>query len=331
MREDRANSGSLRRPHTVAVLLLDPVVGFDATIPSLVFGEATDDEGNPLYRVVTCSLDAGPVSATAGYSIVAAAGPEALATADTVILPGTKYRAARSGGELGPALAAALATVPTGARMVSICTGAFVLAAAGVFDGRRATTHWRYADDFRRLFPAVELDETVLFVDEGPVLSSAGLAAGIDLCLHIVRRDHGATVANRVARYCVVPPWREGGQAQFIEHHVPESDDLSTAATRAWALTRLAEPLGVAALASHARMSPRTFSRRFRAETGLSPGAWLRDRRIDLARELLESADIPVDEVAQRSGLGSPDNLRHHMRRGLGMSPSAYRRTFADR
>ncbi|MGW0003076.1 GlxA family transcriptional regulator [Nocardia grenadensis] len=328
MRENHANGSSLRRPHTVAVLLLDPVVGFDATIPSLVFGEATDDDGNPLYRVVTCSLDTGPVPATAGYSMVAAAGPEVLATADTVIVPGTKYRAARSGGELGTALAAALDTVPADARMVSICTGAFVLAAAGAFDGRRATTHWRYADDFRRLFPAVELDETVLFVDEGEVLSSAGLAAGIDLCLHIIRRDHGATVANRSARYCVVPPWREGGQAQFIEHRTPGPDDLSTAATRAWALTRLAEPLSVAVLATHAQMSPRTFSRRFRAETGLSPGAWLRDRRIDLARELLESADIPVDEVAEQSGLGSPDNLRHHMRRGLGMSPSAYRKTF---
>ncbi|MEU4311566.1 helix-turn-helix domain-containing protein [Nocardia sp. NPDC024068] len=316
------------RRHRIAVLLLEPAIGFDATIPPLLFGEATDDGGGPLYEVVLCALEPGPVRTTSGYSLVATAGAEALAGADTVIVPGTQFAPARREGLLDPELATALATVPAGTRMVSICTGAFVLAAAGMLDGRRATTHWQYADAFRRLFPAVELDETVLFVDEGALLSSAGLAAGIDLCLHIIRRDHGATVANRVARHCVVPAWREGGQAQFIEHHIPEYDDRSTAAARAWALTHLADPLSVAVLAAQARMSPRTFSRRFQAETGVSPGAWLRDRRIQRARELLESADIPVDAVAAMSGLGSPDNLRHHLRRSLGMSPSAYRRTF---
>lgn len=317
-----------RGRHVVAVLMLEPVVGFDATIPPMVFGEAAAEDGTPLYEVVTCALDLGPVRGTSGYSLVAERGVEALAVADTVIVPGTKFPPARSEGRLTDEVAAALATVPAGARMVSICTGAFVLAAAGVFDDRRATTHWRYAEDFRRLFPAVDLDETVLFVDEGTVLSSAGLAAGIDLCLHMIRRDHGAAVANRVARHCVVPPWREGGQAQFIEYHVPDHDDRSTAAVRAWALEHLAEPLSVAVLAARARMSPRTFARRFQAETGMSPGAWIRDRRVDRARELLESADLPVDVVAEMSGLGSPDNLRHHMRRGLGMSPSAYRKTF---
>jgi transcriptional regulator GlxA family with amidase domain len=329
MHENHATNGERPRPHRVAVLLLEPVVGFDATIPPLVFGQATDDHGTPLYEVVTCALEPGPVRATSGYSLVAEASADVLASAGTVIVPGTKLLSARHTGELTAEVAAALATIPAGARTVSICTGAFVLAAAGLFDGHRATTHWRYADDFRRLFPAVDLDESVLFVDEGNLLSSAGLAAGIDLCLHIIRRDHGATVANRVARYCVVPPWREGGQAQFIEHHVPDHDERSTAATRAWALAHLAEPLNVSVLAARARMSPRTFSRRFRAETGISPGAWIRDRRIDRARELLESADLSVDEVAEISGLGSPDNLRHHMRRGLGMSPSAYRKTFA--
>ncbi|MEU1981697.1 helix-turn-helix domain-containing protein [Nocardia sp. NPDC019395] len=330
MHENHATNGRRRttRPHLVAVLLLEPVVGFDATIPPLVFGQATDDDGTPLYRVVTCALEPGPVRATSGYSLVAESGVDVLASADTVIVPGTQFPPARSAGELTAEVAAALATIPVTARTVSICTGAFVLAAAGVFDGHHATTHWRYADDFRRLFPAVELDETVLFVDEGNLLSSAGLAAGIDLCLHIIRRDHGAAVANRAARHCVVPPWREGGQAQFIEHHVPDHDERSTAAARAWALAHLSEPLNVPVLAAQARMSPRTFSRRFRAETGVSPGAWIRDRRVDRARELLESADLSVDEVAEISGLGSPDNLRHHMRRGLGMSPSAYRKTF---
>ncbi|HLS75688.1 MAG TPA: helix-turn-helix domain-containing protein [Nocardia sp.] len=317
------------RRHRVVVLLLEPVVGFDATIPPLVFGEVTDDDGEPLYEVVTCSLRTGPMRTTGGYGLVAERGVEALAEADTVIVPGTRFPPARREGRVTEEVAAALASIPAGARLVSICTGAFVLAAAGLLDGRRATTHWRYAEDFRRLFPSVDLDETVLFVDEGTLLSSAGLAAGIDLCLHMIRRDHGAAVANRIARYCVVPPWREGGQAQFIEHHVPEHDERSTAAVRAWALEHLAEPLSVAVLAARARMSPRTLARRFQAETGMSPGAWIRDRRVDRARELLESGDLPVDVVAEMSGLGSPDNLRHHMRRGLGMSPSAYRRTFA--
>ncbi|WP_067857396.1 GlxA family transcriptional regulator [Nocardia shimofusensis] len=320
--------GAASRRHVVAVLLLEPVVGFDATIPPMVFGAAVAEDGMPLYEVVTCALEPGPVRGTAGYSLVAERGVEALAVADTVIVPGTRFPPARNEGRLTDEVAAALAAIPAGSRIVSICTGAFVLAAAGFFDGRRATTHWRYADDFRGLFPKVDLDETVLFVDEGSLLSSAGLAAGIDLCLHMIRRDHGAAVANRVARHCVVPPWREGGQAQFIEHHVPDHDDRSTAAVRAWALEHLAEPLSVAVLAARARMSPRTFARRFQAETGMSPGAWIRDRRVDRARELLESADLPVDVVAEMSGLGSPDNLRHHMRRGLGMSPSAYRKAF---
>lgn len=311
------------------VLWLPPIVGFDATMPSLLFGQAVDADGEPLYDVITCSLDAGPVESTTGYQMVAASGPEVLATADTVIVPGTRSEPARSTGVLSEAQAAALSTIRPGARVVSICTGAFVVAAAGLFDGRRATTHWRQAGAFRRLFPTIGLDESVLFVDEGQVLSSAGLAAGIDLCLHIIRRDHGARVANAVARYCVVPPWREGGQAQFIERQVPETDERSTAATRAWAAAHLTEPLSVAQLAAHAGMSARTFSRRCREETGLSPGAWVLRQRTAYARELLETQALSVDAVSERAGLGSADNLRHHLRRELGMSPSAYRKTFA--
>jgi len=211
---------------------------------------------------------------------------------------------------------------------VSICTGAFVLAAAGLLDGRPATTHWRFADDLRRLHPLVRVDENVLFVDDGDVLSSAGLAAGIDLCLHIIRSDHGAQVANTVARYCVVPPWREGGQAQFIDRQVPAPDHYSTAPTREWALQHLDEELTVPRLARHAKMSARTFNRRFREETGQAPGTWIRNRRIDLARQLLEARDHSVDEVARLSGLGSGGNLRHHLRRGVGMSPSSYRKVY---
>lgn len=315
--------------HRVVVLLLDQVVGFDAGIAPLLFGAAAGADGVPLYEVLVCGLSREPVATTNGYSIVPGAGPEVLATADTVVVPGTRYRPARRDGVLEPGVAAALAAIRPGARIVSICTGAFVLAAAGLLDGRRATTHWRFADDLRTLHPEVVVDENVLFVDDGDVLSSAGLAAGIDLCLHIIRNDHGASVANDVARYCVVPPWREGGQAQFIDRHKPSGDSYaSTAKTRQWALDHLDEPLSIGQLARRARMSERTFCRRFREETGQSPGGWVRSRRVELARELLETHDLPIDEVARRAGLGSGANLRHHLRRGLGMSPSSYRKVF---
>jgi transcriptional regulator GlxA family with amidase domain len=314
--------------HRVAVLLLPPVVGFDATIPPTLFGNAVDAEGNALYDVVSCGLTPGPVMSTTGFDLVAAAGPEVLATADTVVIGGTRYPPARVDGVLPEEATAAMALIRPGTRLVSICTGAFVLAAAGLLDGRPATTHWKFADALRRLHPDVRVDENVLFVDDGDVLTSAGLAAGIDLCLHIIRSDHGAQVANAVARYCVVPPWREGGQAQFIDRQVPEPDQYSTAPTREWALQHLDEELTVQRLARHTKMSPRTFNRRFREETGQSPGVWVRDRRIDRARELLESRDLPIDEVARLSGLGSGGNLRHHLRRGVGMSPSSYRKVY---
>lgn len=314
--------------HRIAVLLLPPVVGFDATIAPTLFTNATDAAGNALYEVTTCALSREPVAATNGFAMLAAAGPEALATADTVVIPGTRYAPARRDGVLDPEVTAALSTIRPGTRLVSICTGAFVLAAAGLLDGRPATTHWKFADDLRRLRPQVLVDENVLFVDDGDLLTSAGLAAGIDLCLHIIRSDHGTNVANAVARYCVVPPWREGGQAQFIDRQIPATDHYSTAATRAWAVQHLDQELTVERLARHAKMSARTFNRRFREETGQAPGTWIRSRRIDHARELLESKDLSVDEVARLSGLGSGGNLRHHLRRGIGMSPSSYRRVY---
>ncbi|MDA2892300.1 helix-turn-helix domain-containing protein [Mycolicibacterium sp. BiH015] len=295
----------------------------------MLFGAATGADAAPLYDVVTCGLTRDPVQATTGFAMTPAAGPEALADADTVVIPGTRYPPARNDARLDPEVAAALATIRPTARTVSICTGAFVLAAAGMLDGRPATTHWQHADALRALYPRVLVDENVLFVDDGDILTSAGLAAGIDLCLHIIRADHGTQVANAVARYCVVPPWREGGQAQFIESQMPAPDFASTSATRRWAGENLAEPLTIRQLAQHAGMSPRTFIRRFREETGQPPGEWVRQRRIDRARELLEGYDLSVDEVARLSGLGSGGNLRHHLRRGLGMSPSSYRKVFA--
>jgi transcriptional regulator GlxA family with amidase domain len=314
--------------HRVAVLLLPPVVGFDATIAPTLFSSATDADGNALYEVVTCGLTDGPVAATSGFDIVPGEGVDTLAVADTVVIPGTRYPSARIDGVLSAEVSAALALIRPGTRLVSICTGAFVLAAAGLLDGRPATTHWKFADAMRRMHPEVLVDENVLFVDDGDILTSAGLAAGIDLCLHIIRRDHGAHVANAVARYCVVPPWREGGQAQFIDRHVPTPDHHSTATTREWALGHLDDELTVQRLARHAKMSARTFNRRFREETGESPGAWIRSRRVDRARELLESRDLPIDEVARLSGLGTGGNLRHHLRRGVGMSPSSYRKVY---
>ncbi|MET0897263.1 MAG: helix-turn-helix domain-containing protein [Mycobacterium sp.] len=314
--------------HNIAVLLLPPVIGFDAAIAPTLFGAAVDADGAPLYDVVTCALQRELVPSTTGFDVLPQAGIDALATADTIVIPGTRYPAARIDGVLPPELLAALSSRRSGTRLVSICTGAFVLAAAGLLDGRPAATHWQHAEHLRELHPQVRVDENVLFVDDGDILTSAGLAAGIDLCLHIIRNDHGAQVANTVARYCVVPPWREGGQAQFIESHLPEQDEASTARARAWACRNLDEPLTIDQLARQAGMSPRTFNRRFREETGESPGGWVRARRVDRARELLEQRDLPIDEIARLSGLGTGANLRHHLRRGLGMSPSSYRKVF---
>ncbi|TDQ04067.1 AraC family transcriptional regulator with amidase-like domain [Labedaea rhizosphaerae] len=315
-------------PHKVAVLALDEVIGYDLAIPPQILGEAHDDDGNPLYDVRVCGLTTQPHRVSAGYWITPDHGPEALADADSVIIPGTKIVGPRREGTLPDDLRAALATIPPHARIMSICTGAFVLGAAGILDDRPATTHWAYIEEFRALYPKVHIDESVLFVDDGDVLTAAGLSAGVDLCLHVVRLDHGSDVANRVARHCVVPPWREGGQSQFIEQTVPDPGSDGTAPTRAWALRRLGEPLDLAAMAEHARMSVRTFSRRFRAETGLSPGAWLIRERVRHARHLLESTDLPVDRVAETAGLGSAASLRQHMRAELGVAPTAYRRTF---
>jgi transcriptional regulator GlxA family with amidase domain len=211
---------------------------------------------------------------------------------------------------------------------MSICTGAFVLAAEGLLDGRPATTHWAWADQFRRLYPDVELRPDVLFVDDGDVLTSAGVGAGIDLCLHAIRNDFGSDVANRTARRCVVPPWRDGGQSQFIERPVPVTGDTGTAATRAWALQRLDEPLDLRSLARHARMSVRTFTRRFREETGSSPAEWLALQRVEHARRLLETTDLPIDAVARRAGFGTAVSLRQRLHATIGVAPSAYRRTF---
>jgi transcriptional regulator GlxA family with amidase domain len=255
-------------------------------------------------------------------------GLEALESADTIVVPSLRSGAVLTDGTLGPDVAKALIAATGHARVMSICTGAFVLAAAGLLDDRPAATHWGYTGSFRRLFPRVRLDPDVLFVDDGELLTSAGGGAGIDLCLHVVRRDHGSKVANRAARACVVAPWREGGQSQFIERPVPQASTASTGPTRAWALERLDQPLDLAAMARHARMSVRTFTRRFRGETGVSPAQWLIQRRIERAEYLLENTDLPVDRVAADAGFGTAAALRVRLHAAIGVSPSTYRRTF---
>ena len=318
-------AGSL--PHEVAVLALETTVAFELGLPHAFLGGAVDADGHPLYRVRVASVDGGPVRTSAGYLVLPDHDLSLLEIADTVVVPGV-YGGPQMGGTLSPALVDALTRAAGHARMVSICTGAFVLAAAGLLDGRPATTHWMHAAAFTGFFPQVHLDPNVLFVDDGDVLTSAGNAAGIDLLLHVVRRDHGSDVATSVARRRVVSPWRDGGQSQFIERPLPDADGTGTADTRAWALTRLGEPLTLAELAGHARMSVRTFTRRFRQETGLSPQRWLTQQRVALARHLLESSDTPVERVATEAGFGTTASLRQHLHAAIGVAPLTYRRTF---
>ncbi|MFC4908306.1 GlxA family transcriptional regulator [Actinomadura gamaensis] len=318
-------------PHRIAVLALDEVYAFELGIPGRIFDSAAADDG-PLYEVRVCTLDGRGVRTSAGFTLQPDHDAGALEWADTVIVPAPQRSPAVSEGVLAPAAGELLrAAAERGARLVSICTGAFVLAAAGLLDGRPATTHWAFTEHFHRLFPGVRLEPNVLFVDDGEILTSAGAAAGIDLCLHLVRRDHGSEAANRAARGCVVPPWREGGQAQFIERPVPVAADTTTAPAREWALAHLGEPMGLAVLADRAGMSKRTFTRRFRAETGLSPTVWLLQRRLEHARHLLETTSLPVDRVARDAGFGTDRSLRLQLHKALGVSPAAYRRTFRGR
>ncbi|MGY1498739.1 GlxA family transcriptional regulator [Streptomyces sp. QTS52] len=318
------------RPHRVVVLALDGVLPFELGIPHRIFGRPRDARRRHLYEVVTCSIrPPGPVETDADFAIQVACGPEALATADTVIVPASyELGPVFEEGVLTDELAAALAHIRPGTRLASICTGVYVLAAAGHLDGRPATTHWADAEHFQRLFPKIRVDADVLYIDDGDVLTSAGVAAGIDLCLHMVRRDHGTAVANEVARRTVVPPHRDGGQAQYIQRPVPEPQLATTTTARAWALGRLHEPLQLRDMAEQESMSVRTFTRRFREEVGVSPGQWLTRQRVERARHLLESTDLSVDQVARDAGFGTAQSMRQHLQVTLGVTPTAYRRTF---
>jgi transcriptional regulator GlxA family with amidase domain len=317
--------------HSVAVLARQMTLPIELGIVHQLFGQArtgATPDGEPLYEVVTCALRPGQVGTDGDFTLNVAHGPEALAQADTVIVLSSYDDYEQQRPVLPGPLAEAFARIRPGTRVASICTGAFVLASAGLLDGRVATTHWRYAARFARLFPQVELDPDVLYTDGGDVLTSAGCASGIDLCLHMIRRDFGMAVANDVARRTVVPPHREGGQAQYVRRPVPEPSSPSTAAARGWALKRLGEPLTLRQMAAQEAMSVRNFTRRFREEVGTTPMNWLTQQRLERARELLEESDLPVEQVAEQVGLGTAANLRQHFHTALGTSPSAYRATF---
>ncbi|MHA6760136.1 GlxA family transcriptional regulator [Streptacidiphilus sp. PAMC 29251] len=318
-----------RRPEIVAVLLFSGAPIFESSIPLSVFGVDRQDAGVPRYRLLVCAGEEGPLATTGGLTMTAPFGLEALARAGTVVVP-----AWRSAAQLPPpeALAALRKAHHEGARIIGLCTGAFVLAAAGLLDGRPATTHWMYAPTLAKRYPQVQVDPRELFIDDGDVLTSAGTAAGIDLCLHVVRTDHGAEAAAALARRLVVPARRTGGQAQYIDRALPEeigNDPLAEVVT--WALDNLSKQFDVEALAARAYMSRRTFDRRFRSLTGSAPLQWLISQRVLQAQRLLETTEASVDEVARRCGFRSPVALRGHFRRQLGVSPAVYRTTFRSR
>jgi transcriptional regulator GlxA family with amidase domain len=317
-----------RRSMRVAVLVFDGLAPFEMAVPCEVWGIDRTAMGVPRSELRVGAPSPGLVSSQAGFSMVLDHGLEVLRWADTIVVPAAP-KPLESASAPHAVLAGLRAARARGARIASLCSGAFVLAEAGLLEGRRATTHWMFADLMRTRFPGVEVDPSVLYVGGDGVFTSAGTAAAIDLCLHLVRLDHGAEVANIVARRMVVPPHRDGGQAQYVEAPVPRpSLDDPFAAVLTWALAHLDRDLSVPVLARRAFMAPRTFARRFRAATGSTPLQWLLQQRVALAQRLLETTDLPVEIVAARSGLGSAPNLRQHFSRVVGTSPAAYRRRF---
>jgi transcriptional regulator GlxA family with amidase domain len=307
------------RPHRIAVLVLPTVIPLELGTVTEVFGR------DPHYEVTVCAQSPSSTVAGSGFTINTSAGLEAVDRAETVIVPGYEDIDGTVSTIVLDTLQAAHAR---GTRLVSICTAAFALAAAGILDGRPATTHWRFADDLQRRYPRLNVLPNRLFVDDGDVLTSAGVTTGIDLCLHIIRRDHGAAAANSRARALVAPPQRQGGQAQFVEQLRPAASGDQLAALRDWMLENLTLPLDLDTLARHAHMSRRTLTRRFREETGVPPMAWLADARLDLARELLETTTEPVERIGRLTGLGAPASARAAFHRRLGISPQDYRSLF---
>lgn len=316
------------RPTRVAVVAFDGISPFHLSVPCLVFGEEYASDGAPRYRVQVCGVTPGPLRTSAGFGLTVTHGLAALRQADVVVIPSWR-------SDLTPAppalLTALRAAARRGARIVGLCLGAFVLAEAGLLNGRRASTHWALAQTFARCYPQVQLQAKVLYVEDGPILTSAGTAAAIDCCLHLLRQQYGAEAANRAARRMVVAPHRQGGQAQYIEQPVapaPQGDRLTPLIE--WLGQHAHLPHTLAALAERALMSPRTFTRRFRQATGTTVVRWLQGQRLALAQRLLESTDRSIEAVAQDAGYGSAVALRQHFASALGISPQAWRRQFRD-
>jgi AraC family transcriptional regulator, transcriptional activator FtrA len=316
------------RRHRVLAVAYNRLALFELAIAAEVFGLPRPELGIPWYKFSVCALESAALQATGAVRVQAARGLRALDLADTIIVPGWRDPRETPPARLLRALRRAHAR---GARVVSICSGAFVLAAAGLLDGRRATTHWRYTEALRARYPSIRVEPEALYVEEENVFTSAGSAAGIDLCLHLVRLDHGAAIANEVARRLVVPPHRDGGQAQFIARPVPARPGHGMARAIDWAMAHLDRPLAVEDLARAAALSPRTFARRFRAETGTSPHRWLNRQRILAAQRLLETTPQGIEEVAAAVGFGTAQTLRLHFRRLVRTSPTAYRHRFSTR
>lgn len=310
---------------SVAALVGDRIAGFELGILCQVFGLDRSDEDLPVYDFAVCTPRPGPVPTTSGFSVEVAHGLDRVAEADIVAVPAWPGLDDPLDPRISDALSAAH---ERGAEVLSICTGAFTLAGAGLLDGRRATTHWQFTEHFARRFPRVRVERDVLYVSDGPVLTSAGAAAGIDACLHMVRRLHGAGTANAIARRMVMPAHRDGGQAQYVELPLPADPGEGMAALLDWIVEHLHEPLTVDLLAGRAAMSPRSFARHFRAATGTTPHRWVLDQRLQRAELLLESTPLTVDHIARRTGFGTADTLRHHFAQRRGSTPSAHRAAF---
>ncbi|GAA2243867.1 AraC family transcriptional regulator [Streptomyces ruber] len=319
----RHTDGMLRN---VAVVLLDGVHPFELGVLCEVFGLDRSDEGLPVYDFAVASAEGPTLTTPAGFTVSTPYGLQRLDEADLIAVPaGQSY----VGREFPPGLLDALRrAVDRGARVLSVCSGVFLLGAAGLLDGRRCAVHWRHAEELARRYPRAVVEPDVLYVDEDPVITSAGTAAGIDACLHLVRKEQGPEVANAIARRMVVPPHRDGGQAQYIERPLPRSRCDTVGEVLVWMEEHLDEEVTVEQLADRAHMSPRTFARRFQQETGTTPYRWILRQRVLLAQRLLEATDETMDAIAGRTGFGTAAALRHHFVRALGTTPHAYRRTF---
>jgi transcriptional regulator GlxA family with amidase domain len=310
---------------TVSALVLDRVAVFEFGVICEVFGIDRETDGVPNFDFRVCGPVAGqPLRTSVGAQLIPEHGLDSLVGADLVAIPARPI-----GGYPAEAVEAVRAAADAGSTILTVCSGAFVAGAAGLLDGRRCTTHWMHADELQRMYPTAKVDRNVLFVDEGKLITSAGTAAGIDACLHLVRRELGSVVTNTIARRMVVPPQREGGQRQYIVQPVPVHCSAGFAPQLDWILGNLDKDHSVASMAAHANMSPRTFARRFVEEAGTTPMQWVTDQRVLFARRLLEETDLDVDRIAARVGFGTATLLRHHFRRLVGVTPSDYRRRFS--